>query len=398
MEIKNKGKQGILIVATAILMIMLTLLSISLASALGISPGEKKIAYSAGSVETIKYTIINNENKNFVVSINADGEISEYVNIKDKQLTLSSNEATKDFYVEVNMPPGLHPGENTGRIIAEESIENLSFMGTSGKGRIRVISKLVVLVPYPEKYINVELNLGGDAETEITTKITNLGITDIKEIGGELGIYEDESEIINLKPEFVGGLERSKETILVSKINREEIPNGLYSVVAKIRYDDYILEVSRDFEIGDGQLKVMSYTRYLLQDSVNKFEIDVENDWNKKIKDAYSTINITQYNKEITELRSSSYDFNPREKKTMTAFWDTKDFALGDYQADMNIISLNKSTSKQGEVSIVDPETYKKLTAGSFFKSWIFIVIIVLVVIVILNIVFWFFIFKKRRK
>lgn len=379
-----------------LLFVMMVLLS-SLVSGLGISPGEKKIAFKLDEVQKIKYTVINNEHKNMVVLIYADGDIANNVRFASEQLTLTSSEDSKDFEIEMSMPASMHPGDNTGRIIAEETIENLSFLGTMGQGRIRVISKLVVMVPYPEKYVDVNLDVRRDdaGKTEVVTKMTNLGLKDIQALNMELGVYEEDKKVQDLKSAVSGGLLRGEETTSISEIDRNTLPGGLYSVVASIKYDDYTLEVSRDFEIGENFVKVLSYTKYFLQDSVNKFEIDVQSDWNKKIKQAYATIDISRYNKEVAKLRSQSYDIEPREKKTVSAYWDTSGLELGKYDANMSILSSNRSVHQLGEVSIVDPETYKKMMSKPFYKSWIFIVIVAIVVV---NAVFWFFIIRKLRK
>lgn len=353
----------------------------SLVAGLGIAPGEKKIAFQADSVQKIRYTVLNNEHKDFVVSIYADGEIGKYVKIENAQVSLSADEDKKDFYIDVNLPSSLHPGDNTGRIIAEESIENLSFMGAVGKGRIRVISNLIVMVPYPEKYIDVQLGVQEkENNTEITATITNLGLTDIKNLGADVGIYEGETQIQNLNFKFDEQLARGKETSSISEVKAEKLPGGVYSVVARIKYDDYTLEVSRDFEVGKEALKISSYTKYFLENSMNKFEIDAKSDWNQKIKNAYATIDITRYNEEVASLRSASYDIAPRETKIITAYWDTSKLELGKYNANLSLIYLNKSTNRQDEISILDAKTYSQMMAKPFYKSWLFIIIIVLAV------------------
>ena len=62
--------------------------------------------------------IINNQNQNLELEINATGELKDYIVIREKKIMISSAEDEKTIIFEINLPPsfdyqGTHEAEIT---------------------------------------------------------------------------------------------------------------------------------------------------------------------------------------------------------------------------------------------------------------------------------------------
>ena len=384
------------LISCVVLCLVMSIFLLSSASALGISPAKKIIRFTPNAPQSFTYQIINNEHKAMNLTIYAIGELANFTSIKTPDIKVSKEEETKDFEFTITPPADLQPGERIGKIVVEEFIPELKIGETRVYAKLKVISKIYIDVPYPEKYIDIDIDIN-DTEVgkplDIIATITNLGTRDISSVQATFGVYEEEKKINESVTESES-LARGDTKKLFASVDTTSFKPGAYSAIATVNYDNYILELGRDFKVGDVYIEILDYTKYFLIETVNRFDIDVENQWNKKIRNAYATIKIDNETKKVADLRSVAYDIDPREKKIVTSYWDTKEVGLGDYNANMTILYINKSTTKLGKVHVVNVEEYEKHLEKPLLK--IIILIIIASVITALN--FWFALRRRRGK
>jgi len=392
------NKEGIKKIFGIILIsLLVAIISVSNVSALGVTPAKKYIKYTPDAEQSFTYQIINNEHKTMNLNIYATDALATYITFEQQNISIRSDEETKDFSFKIKAPAGLNPGENVGKIVIEEFIPDMKVGETQVYAKFRVVTKVYVQVPYPEKYIDVELNI---ADTEkgkplnVEAQVKNLGTTDIIAVQATFGIYEDENKIDETLTDKIS-IARGEEKKLLANIDTSKLKQGSYSAIAKINYDSYEMELGRDFNVGEMFIEILDYTKYFLIETVNKFDIHTQSEWNKKIRNAYAKIKISNES-EVADLKSVSYDLEPYEKKIITAYWDTSGVALGNYNANMTLLYENKSSGKLGQVNVVNPDEYKKLLEkpAPLPTTWI----AVAVAVVVVNAFIWFVLRKRALK
>lgn len=373
-----------------VIWIIAALILINIAAALGLAPAKKTIRYEPGP-QTYTYKIINNEQRDLQLSLYAIGQLADYITFKQDNISVDASEDIKEFRFTVNLPEGLSPGENIGKIVIEETIVKKK-VETGIYTKLRVISKLITNVPYPEKYIKVRIDMNDaqkDQPMDIATTVTNLGRKDIQEVKAEFGIFDNQTRIEELETE-TKSLARGETEKLLTRLNTSDYKSGFYSAIATISYDQHELEIGRDFKVGDVYVEILDYTKYFIQGRVNKFDIDVENKWNKKIRNAFALIYIAGFD----VIKSLTYDLEPWQIQTIISYWDTSDVEKGKYDSNVTLKYVNKTTVKQGNVYVVDEKEFKKSLAGPSYLPYIIAGIILLVLINIAWIVF----IRKRIK
>lgn len=372
--------------------IMIFIAMLGNASALGISPAKKTIEFSSVSQE-FTYTAINNEKMNMNLSIYSIGELADYIFFENKNIYMAADESARDFKVKINLPSNLAPGERVGKIVIEQLISSADVGGTNVYAKFKVISNINVNVPYPEKFVDVKLDINGTESGKplgIKATIKNLGTKNIDNLQTTFGIYEGES-LLNLSDLPSTPLEIGDSVDLFMNLDTKNFSTGEYTAVAEVSYDNYVLEIGKEFNVGEEYIKILDYTKYFLAESVNKFDIDVQNEWNKKIRNAYARILVE--NGGVADLRSVSYDLEPREKSIIVSYWDTKGVSLGDYNSNITLLYSNKSTEEIGKLHVVSPEDYKPAAKK---PSLILYIIIAVAFLILINVII-LLLSKKRR-
>lgn len=368
---------------------IVALILISSALALGISPAEKNIRVEPNATQTFTYIIINNEHRDFDLKISAVGELADFIKVPDYTIHLNSEEAEKSFEVNITLPSNLEPGERTGKIRLTETIPHVSVGENYVNVQLEVNSKITVIVPYPEKYITASIEVNATKQNEpinVSAFITNLGTRDIGNLKVKFGIVSDDKLITSTETDATSLLR--KETKELSTQFELNLTPGDYSAVAKIFYDNNSVDLIKDFKVGDVFVEILDYTKYFIQGRLNKFDVDVTNEWNRKIKNAFALIFIDKFD----AIKSITYDLNPYEKKTLVSYWDTAGVELGRYDSNVTVNYVNKTTTKQGEVYVVEPTQLEKTLGRPDYSLYTFVGIIF---IILVNLVWLFFMRRK---
>ncbi|MEM4318583.1 MAG: hypothetical protein QW244_02790 [Candidatus Pacearchaeota archaeon] len=399
---KEKSRKNVKSLIVIIIFIIIFIFLLSKVTALGISPAVKSI-----DVEILKkeneftYYIINNEHKDLNLSIYASGELAEYIEIDDKSVIVKSYEEIKPFkwhFKKINDLASI-PGKHEGKIIIEENL-NLGGLGqeTDTKNiyaKLKVISKVEIFVPYIGKYIDVNFNVVKSDETiDLVTYVINKGTERIDSIFVTYEIYQtddNEEKLLELVKTEKKSLDLKQTTEFFNSLNMENFKNGTYRATATINYDNYVIEIGKDFVVGNAVIEILDYTRYFVFDEVNKFDIEAKSEWNKKIKNVYAKIEIYNKSGEIDELRSSWYDFAPNEKKLISTYWETK-IPIGVYDINITLFYLNESRSKVGQINVITKESdlLRKAVIG-------LVTVFVITFIIFVFVLFYYFLSKRKN-
>jgi len=388
------------------LVFLVFILSISQTSAIGITPGRTTVNFEPGLQREVSFSVVNSEHKDMGVVFMVRGELAEYVTLKQTYTSFSTSEESKSFTYSVNLPqkfekPGLYEAE----IVALEMPKNLEEQGTFVGATVGVATQLHVYVPYPNKYVEAEVNVmsSGD-KINFIIPVTSRGKLDIVNLKAVIDIYTSLNEkvaTIETNSISLNSLERKE---LFAEWTPSVNP-GKYMAVVTLLYDNEAVKLEKEFNVGEMMLEIKDIVvRDFQLGEIAKFNALVENKWSDDLKEVY--LNILVYNAEgeiMADFKSPTYDIDALAQSEMVAYWDTGGVHQGSYDGKVLLKYGEKSTERNIQLKITDSSieisglTGRVVVRGSGGLNTTTLLLILVIVLVIANVI-WFVVVKKFLK
>ncbi|MCM2325577.1 MAG: hypothetical protein NDI94_03885 [Candidatus Woesearchaeota archaeon] len=344
---------------------LLALLVIPAVYSIGVAPAYKEIFFEPGKELDLSFRILNNEKKDMDVMIYGKGELANNAEIPTS-MHLRSDELEKNVDYKVILPLKLTPGLNTLSIFAVESNidnDNIDVVTTN----LGVVYKLKVNVPYPGKYLQGMMFIEGSNPDEnilFTLSLNNLGTDKLTDIKGTVVIRDPSGNGVSQIVTSTASLE-SKEK---GKITGIWLPKerGRYIAQAVISYNDEVLLIEKELEIGEAQITVkdLRTVKFKLGD-IAKLDILLENNWNEDITNILTkTVIYDESSNIISDFSSSPVDINKESTKEVPSYWETQEVEPGNYVINIMLEYLGKRNEKSYEVS-VDEDSFIVLNGAT---------------------------------
>ncbi len=369
----------------AILLFMLIILSTSVYS-LSITPAITQLKFEPGKEHSITYRVGG-------TSKEIQGNFPETF---QDHITTSKVEKGQ-FTVTIKFPNtpeelNLKPGNNRINIGVKEKSSSEGVVVTL----LALNAVIIVDVPYPGSYALMDIQAqdtkqGKPLNFKIT--VTNKGKQTIQNAQATIDVYKQDEKLTSLSTNKES-IEQGKSKTLTSTLDTTDYSAGNYIINVTLLYDQKILSKLTEFKIGTLDLTILDYTKNFLNNSVSKFELNLESKWNDPIKDVYAEIKIQQNNKQVALLTTPTTHFNPWDTKTLSTYWDTKALNIGKYNATITIHFSDKTKQIQDIFEII---IQKKQIPFSIPITPTNILITTVSLLVIVNIVL-ITKFKKRKK
>ena len=208
-----------------------------------------------------------------VLDLKIEGNLAEYLETDFDRVA-----GRQKIKAKLSLPEELDsPGVNEVRLVAGE-----------------VVSVIRVMVPYPDKFIELslsapEVNVG--EPVNIKLDVFNRG--EPVDINPRLEIYRfingsfEISNVISLDSSRVVDSQSFEEQIVPGKYSQ-----GEYVVVAHVDYDGGFAEANNSFRVGEKRLEIVNYTDAVKQGRVNKFDIGVRSLWNDDLGSVYAEVKL----------------------------------------------------------------------------------------------------------
>jgi len=390
-----------------IILVLVFIFLLANVSALGITPGRTSMNFEAGLHKDVSFSVLNTEKKDMNIIFAVKGDLAEYIILNQASSVILSTENSKSFSYSVDLPgsfakPGLYEGE----IMVIETPKDFDEEGAFVGATVAVISQVHVYVPYPNKYVEAELNvLENNGKLTFIVPVISRGKLDIVNIKANIDIFngaEEKIASLETNTDTLNSLERKE---LFVDWNPEVNP-GRYKAVVTVRYDNEVATVLKEFNIGEMFLEILEINiKDFELGEIAKFDALVENKWSSNLKDVY--LNILVYNSEgeiMADFKSPTYDINSLSKSEMVAYWDTAGVHEGTYEGKLILKYGEKATDKniQMKISQYDLEVVGftghvlvKGKGGSL--NWNFILILIVGILVVANVI-WFVLIKRLLK
>ena len=360
-----------------VLILFMYIISISFVWAMGVSPDISYVNFEPFKEGQFTIYISNTHGETIYSSIHLEGELAEYFTISNNGKYILSGE-NGAFVVSYKFPHSLDtPGLNT--IFVKPSSTMSSKGGISAF--ISIVSKIIVDVPYPERYVEYGFSTSNVNEGEniiFNFDVTNKGEDNIFGFNPQVDIY-DAHNLSNLvkhlegdKSSLVSGKSKSQSIVL----NSSEIGIGDYYVDAYVLYDLIeSMHKNTTFVVGYEDVDVLSYTETIPAGGIKKLLILLKNKWNHDVEKVYLEAYLSKDGVPITE-RSVSHtaDMGALQEVNVPVYLDLTEIKSGRYEL---VLDIHYSDFvKQEKLSIYVEEVYE--ISGGMIIAIIMIILILL--------------------
>lgn len=394
-----------------VLLVFFLVLFVSQASALGITPGRTTVQFVPGQEHTGEFTVINSEHEDMQLVILVQGELNESISLSEVSFSMSASEGEKRISYSFRAPYGrLKPGTRTADIavikLPKRDATGATFVGAA----VGVIMQLHVLVPYPGKFAEADLNIAGpdeDGSLTFLVPVTSRGDLDLARVRTIIDIYSSLNEKIATVTTNEVALTSGAHAELVARWDTKGIPPGAYRAVASVLYDEDVNTVEKTFEVGKRALELQQVeVNDFSLGEIAKFELLVENKWSQPISGAYADLVIyNAQNQIMATFKSANYDIPALSKALMVAFWDTEGVREGTYDSSVFLkygehssqqdLQLQVSTNDISVIGLGYVISRNDASASGESNTLVIILIVVIVVLVLVN-VLWFLVIRKK--
>lgn len=334
---------------TILLVIVLVLMPLVQANALGISPSIFKLYFEPELERTFIFKVFSSD-PNETISAGIQGDLAEYF-----EISKTSFLGQGQFEVHMKLPSTLSsPGNHRVLVVAAPVVDTEQLEGIEGVAVVR--APIDIFVPYPGKYIEAEFDVKDASAGEDTTfeiDIHNLGTDDLM-ITPKLDIYDLnnnklESKILNTE-EFLS----KEEKIIEGIIDSSEYAPGKYTAKVVVDFGE-VLELEDEFRMGQLLVNITDYSYEFITGEINKFDVMVESLWNLPLEGVHVEVSITENGQILDFFKTESFGLKSFQIHKVTGFLDTTNIEPGRYLANIKVFYKTELENKLVAVYVKKP-------------------------------------------
>ncbi|MFH0831567.1 MAG: hypothetical protein V1886_01740 [archaeon] len=376
-----------------VLLLLAALFQISSVSAVGIGDYGGQLNYiidfKPGLKESFSYFLVANTPSTMDYEITVDGTLSQYFKLSNELFKDVQPGMTKTFSAVLQLPeqkpePGLHDN-----FLCVTELQ--SGAGGGVTIRTKACSIVSIRVLSPDIYAKIDdfqvPNIDSGDIITLTVAVRSWTEKDISNVSAVIDLFGPTDSGFNRKITTLKTSEKSLPSndriTLSAELNTKDFESGEYYAVATVYYDGNEINTSSRFRVGLLAVKVVNYTKELVRNKINKFNVDVQSRWNSAIENVYASIIIDDGKNEV--MKSPAIALKPWETATLTAYYDAAEKKAQYYNGEIRLYFSGNSTSQEIKVKmLVNPEEIKRLV---FYTSAtaIFVGLIIIIVFILLK-------------
>jgi len=374
------------------------ILLVSNVMAIGIAPSRSTFDYKQGMQES-RFRVIVDEIPSKVI-FTPEGELADYIELEKDVLIAEQAETWINF--KLTLPEDLAPGERRGGILAlavpKDTYKENIVMATTA-----IIHQVRVNVPYPGKYAIGKMyinNLELETPVTFTLALANYGKQKINNAKATIVIKGPTNEEIGVLNTDSTSIEPSKEDKLTVQWDAEH--PGKYFAEATIEYDNKILKISQNFEVGDLKLEIerIQVNNFKIG-QIAKLDIYLRNKWNTPLN-VDGHVEIYKDNKLVSSFNSVPVEIQEQSTAIMDAYWNTEGVEVGEYDVSVKTNYDGKASEKTfSSIVSIDNIQFNELVSAKVVTdkggSRTTLLIVAVMVLIILNIMLFVYISKKLK-
>ena len=374
MKPQNLGKGA---KQTILVCILVFLILINTAAALGIRPAKTELTFQPSLNRSFSIWVVNTEGREHNLSLWAEGELAPFIRLDGENLHLSADQAETTFSFTLTLPEQLEPGTWEGRIVVLENITQ----GEGMRARVKLAHKVFLNVPGPFKAVQAELWVEETPEQfDLVTEVENTGNQPIQAVRSEFGIYEWAGPVLSLESEEKD-LDVQEQVNLTSSVDKTQLREGEYEVRALVIYDEYQLKLADRFRLGEPAVEILDSSRLLAAGQINPVVTRARSDWNQPLNGTVEWV-LLKDSKELARSGLLQFRLMPRRVQELTGHLDARGLEPGVYNLVTELEYDGWSTKASFPVDITAKPLIR--TPVGTFELGLFEIGIILALIVII--------------
>lgn len=357
--------------------------------AFGVSPARRIQNYQENITGTI--TVVNNQKESLDLYIIPRGNLSEYVTVSPKTVTLTPGTVDKKVSYSITIPPGkATPGKHLIDLVL------LTFQNGGASNTISanagVVSQVEVDVPYNGAYLESRIDYS-KSDNWVVVPLFNKGdaatTADVT-----LLIYGPTNALVSSSTKQ--GIDVGARSYAEVPIDLPDLNAGTYLAKVRIDYGSRMLDLSKQIDVGKPQL-VPGDLNATMTDEIVRLSLPVVSQWNQGIKEAYALYDIsTAQGTFLTRVKTPSVSLDAFGKSTLVGYWDGA--SEGTYSVSITLYYDGQTDTIERKLTVTPTgvtlgEKVGNVTASGT-STWLIFGVIMLVII---NIVLITFVLRKRR-
>jgi len=380
------------------------------AFAIGVSPSQQEIAFAPAVRQELSLRVINEPMKDMKAVVYARGELAEYISFPQTIVSFGAADQMKTIPYYIDLPSSLpKPGLHEVELVVMEYPESFAEKESTDTVKViaAVVSKLYVRVPYPAKYAEGELQIGGGNigdSIPFTISLFNFGTDELKSITATVEVFGPTYERLGTMEAGPLSLAAGNSGKLVAQWQAKVNP-GTYHAVVTVNYDEKRFILEKNFDVGNIYVDITGIeVKNFKLGGVAKMDISLMNRWNDEIKGVYGDVSVKDDKTTYTTFKTASVDIPAQADSQIVSYWDTTGIAPGTYKADIKISYAGKVSQESYDlnvnldsINVVGGPTGEAIK-GEGGKLSTTTLIIVLVIVLIAANIGWFVYFSKRLK
>src|SRR3989338_5517609 len=358
-------------IMTLCILLFFLLLTPLLSFALGIAPARTTLNFEPNLHKEVKLRIINNQNQNLELEINATGELKDYIVIREKKIMISSAEDEKTIIFEINLPPSFdYPGTHEAEITVAQALQEGKVSGTALVGSISLKSQIKINVPYEGKYVESSISITKYNKNKIlfTVPVKNVGTENISRLYAEIKISNKSVVHSSVLTDAIS-LNSGEGGKLVASI--EMLPLGHYDAVATLFFDEKSIKFndSLDAEIAVIDITEIRITEFI-PDKRADLSLEFFNNNNEEINEVYAQLNVYDGEEIIVSGQTEKFNAGQNSRLKVPLLLDLSNLETKSYDVMLRIFYGAIFTETKFEMTISDNSLSTSLTpTGAFVAS-----------------------------
>lgn len=347
-------------------------------AAIGVSPSIYEIDFEPGLQKSFKFNFFI-DNPDMRLAIEKSGDFSDYLTF-DKTTVESHESVTATLKLpETPAKYGMNYLYVAGRQEGK--------MGP-GFGIVGVIRGVIrIIVPYPGKYAEAELFVNNTKKGELTNyelTIYNRGSENLQVDGAIKVNFPSGDEVGEIRLERFELLTRASKKI-TGALDTTNYSAGKYYAKVILEFEGLnTSEANAEFRVGDLFVEIVNYTREIERNKINRFEVQIESNWNDPIGGLYGEGEIVGGN---IRFKTPSANLKSFEKTQLTGYLDATNMTEDMLKVKMDLVYAGKRTSKMLDVYFKKEPRDMKL----IYITIASVVTILFLIVVIVFITLWAF-------
>ncbi len=351
----------------ALAWIIVLLFTLQLALALGIRPAKTTIIFDElGEQRELEgqFWVVNNDHHEFTARITVEGELAEFITLDRDEIVFREDDDAEDVDFEIHLPEIMPPGESKANIIVSEDVA-VGEGETLVSSRLVLKHKVIVIGPYPDKYLTAKLNFFDQGkEIRMVSEVENLGKLDIGAVQTKFYVNDKQQKQHVLETEKTN-LQKKENKLLATTIERDVFERGEFEVSAITTYDDQQVEIVKNLLVGQPEIDITYFNQFFVAYKINQYSLDLLNRWNKDIRNVFVDVEVRKDAQKIDEFRTKSIDLEGLTTERISDYFNAKEKAPGKYDFEMvvNFWNQYRMEEKRFPVELLPEDEFEALPA-----------------------------------